>query len=162
VYYFKWIYTVYFLLFIHTRIPWNLLKMIFIFYTPHFRDALTGEYPFGFFLLCLVLSSVGSLLYTTMAISEMSFNARIVDELIGGTYMTFLSTISNISFINSSTVSLYLLDLFSTKRCSPTSSWKEIGLNGTNLLNKVFSYNKTIIQEIQANTCSSNELSKVY
>lgn len=70
--------------------------MLFIYYTPLFQDKSNGEYPLTYFLICLVLLSVFSFIETTMFMSQLSFNAKISDEIIGGTYMTFLTTLGNL------------------------------------------------------------------
>lgn len=78
------------------RLAFGLLIMIFIYYTPMFQDPTTGDYPLTYFLMCLVLFCIFAFMESTMFMSQLSFNAKISDEIIGGTYMTFLTTLGNL------------------------------------------------------------------
>jgi len=70
--------------------------MVFIYFTPYFQDPVTGEYPMHYFLLCLLVFSMYSLIETAMFMAQLSFNAKVADQIIGGTYMTFLTTLGNL------------------------------------------------------------------
>lgn len=73
--------------------------MVFIYYTPYFQDQSTGEYPLYYFAMCLTVSITSSMIETTMFMAQLSFNAKISDEIIGGTYMTLLTTLGNLGMI---------------------------------------------------------------
>ena len=53
-----------------------------------------------------------------MFVSIMAFFAKVSDPVIGGTYMTFLNTISNLGGNWPSTLMLWFVDPLSTKECS--------------------------------------------
>lgn len=47
----------------------------------------------------------------------MSFNAKISDPLVGGTYLTLLSTIGNLGYVWIKTFFLWLVDIITWKSC---------------------------------------------
>jgi hypothetical protein len=148
-----------------SRLIFSLIVMTFIIYTPHFKDA-NEEYPLGYFVLCLFLFSLSSIIELTMFISSLSFNAKVSDELIGGTYMTLLATLGNLGGAYPSTLSLYLVDFFSVKYCSEESpqarQQQKLSTNSSSMFGKsLVEFNETIINSIRANTCSSKKISKV-
>lgn len=57
-----------------------------------------------------------------MFVSIMSFHARISDPAIGGTYMTLLNTLTNLGGMWPATLSLWMLDYFTIRRCSADGS----------------------------------------
>lgn len=67
---------------------------LFVYTTPMFRDA-DHQYPFAFYVICLVVNSLHSVFVYAMFVSQMAFYTKISDKKIGGTYMTFLNTITN-------------------------------------------------------------------
>lgn len=162
--------------------------MVFIYYTTFFQDPTTGEYPLYYFIIYLLFMSLSSIIELTMFISSMSFNAKIADEVIGGTYMTFLATLSNLGINNFNnflnilflikyfltllggtyphTVALYLVDLFSVKYCSdePFQQFTaSTASNSSSFLTNLptISLNQTVIDLIQKNTCSSKKSTTV-
>ena len=62
-----------------------------------------------------------------MFVAIMAFFAKVSDPVIGGTYMTFLNTISNLGGNWPSTLMLWFVDPLSSKECS----------NGINICNGV-------------------------
>jgi len=67
----------------------------FVYATPMFKDA-NNEFPFYYYVLCLLINMVSSVFSYSMFVSQMSFFAQISDKGIGGTYMTLLNTLSNL------------------------------------------------------------------
>lgn len=80
-------------------IPFRLLMGVFgalwIYYTPLFKDV-NGEYPIYYFVCCLLINSVQSIFTYSMFVSQMAFFAKVSDKRIGGSYMTFLNTVTNL------------------------------------------------------------------
>jgi PAT family acetyl-CoA transporter-like MFS transporter 1 len=76
------------------RLFMGIVVACWVYATPWFKDS-NNEYPFYYFLLCLLINSVHSVFTYSMFVSQMAFFAKISDKAIGGTYMTFLNTISN-------------------------------------------------------------------
>lgn len=52
-----------------------------------------------------------------MFVASMAFFAKVSDPKSGGTYMTLLNTLSNLGGTWPSTVALWLVDVFTWKRC---------------------------------------------
>lgn len=65
----------------------------FVYFTPSFKE--NGQFTAKYFILCLVIFSIASIFESTMFTSQMAFFAKVSDEKIGGTYMTFLATLAN-------------------------------------------------------------------
>jgi len=76
----------------------------------------------------------------------MSFFSKISDEALGGTYMTFLTTLTNLGGSYPGTVALFLINWLTRKHCSYYESDAEVSSLATNSIN---------------NTCSSTALAKV-
>lgn len=62
------------------------------------------------FIVMLVLIVLNVSLGTAVFVSSMSFFSKISDEKVGGTYMTFLNTINNLSGLMPSQISLFLVN----------------------------------------------------
>lgn len=134
------------------RLFMGLVVAGWVYATPMFKD-INGEYPFYYYVLCLLINMVSSVFAYTMFVSQMAFYAQISDKSIGGTYMTLLNTLSNLGGVWPNTLALYAANYLTFKYCSPESLPKELALNAT-------SYESTM-NSIQANTCGSDADQKV-
>eukprot|EP00240_Pyramimonas_obovata_P001766 CAMPEP_0118931294 /NCGR_PEP_ID=MMETSP1169-20130426/7681_1 /TAXON_ID=36882 /ORGANISM="Pyramimonas obovata, Strain CCMP722" /LENGTH=519 /DNA_ID=CAMNT_0006873775 /DNA_START=81 /DNA_END=1637 /DNA_ORIENTATION=- len=79
--------------------------------TPH--DLGHSSIPWGFYTAVTIWLSIYSAAGTLHFVSVMSFFSRISDPRIGGTYMTFLNTISNLGSKWSSSAILFVFDAIS-------------------------------------------------
>jgi MFS transporter, PAT family, solute carrier family 33 (acetyl-CoA transportor), member 1 len=68
---------------------------IWVYVTPLFKDS-NNEYPFNYYIICLLINAVHSVFIYTIFVAQVSFFAKVSDKKIGGTYMTFLNTMSNL------------------------------------------------------------------
>ena len=66
-----------------------------VYITPQFKEA-NNEYPLSYYFICLIINAIHSIFAYSMFVSMGSFFAQISDKSIGGTYMTFLNTLSNL------------------------------------------------------------------
>ena len=71
------------------RLFMSLFIAAFVYVTPLFKED-NNEFPFYYYMLCLVINAVHSIFAYMMFVSQMAFFAKISDKTIGGTYMTFL------------------------------------------------------------------------
>ena len=69
------------------------MSAAWVYVTPLFKDA-NNEYPFSYFVICLIINSVHCIFIYTIFVAPSAFFAKISDKKIGGTYMTFLNTLS--------------------------------------------------------------------
>ncbi len=120
----------------------------FVYATPMFKDA-NNEFPFYYYVLCLLINMVSSVFSYSMFVSQMSFFAQISDKGIGGTYMTLLNTLSNLGSNWPNTVALYSATYLTFKYCSSESLPSELTPNATNY------------DAIKNNTCFSDLDQKV-
>ena len=123
---------------------------MFVYFTPMFKDS-TGAYPLVFFLILILVNIPESSLNSIQNVACLSFTTRISDKIVGGTYFTLLTTIGNIGMSLSNTGVLFLVHLWSLKKClyDPNSnqlSW--VSLNQT--MNSYFKINSII-----KNTCKT-------
>lgn len=73
----------------------GLVTASWVYITPTFRDA-NNDYPFYYYIICLLINALHSVFAYTIFVTQVSFFAKVSDKKIGGTYMTFLNTISNL------------------------------------------------------------------
>lgn len=138
------------------RLFMGLVVAGWVYVTPQFRYG-ENEFPLYYYVICLLINMAHTVFAYTMFVSQMSFYAQISDKSIGGTYMTFLNTISNLGGVWPQTVALYLANVLTFKYCSSdillasTKSASSLN-NSTNLTES--------LQLIENNTCSSEVLSK--
>lgn len=82
------------------------------------KDQETGEFSSGFYLLLTIIYIVGITVEMSLSMSMMSFFSNISDETVGGTYMTFLTTVNNLGGSYPGTTAMYLISWLSVKLCS--------------------------------------------
>ena len=80
------------------RLATGIVTAIWVYVTPSFRDA-QGDYPLYYYCICLLINAVHSIFTYSMFVSLMSFFAKVSDKKIGGTYMTFLNTVTNMGIL---------------------------------------------------------------
>ncbi len=68
---------------------------VWVYLTPFFKDS-NNEYPFYYYVICVLINAVHSVFVYTIFVAQVSFFAKVSDKKIGGTYMTFLNTMSNL------------------------------------------------------------------
>jgi MFS transporter, PAT family, solute carrier family 33 (acetyl-CoA transportor), member 1 len=127
------------------RIFSGLLSALLVYYTPYFKDQ-NGDFSMFFYSLCLIASLMHSVFTYFMFVSQMSFYAQVSDKSIGGTYMTFLNTVTNLGGNWPTTAALYVASFITIKKCVYSIASKL----SQNITESDFS--KKIID----NTCSSN------
>lgn len=125
------------------RLLMNIVGAVWIYFTPSFADA-NNDYPFYYYLLCLLINSIQSIFTYSMFVSQMAFFSRVSDKKIGGTYMTFLNTITNMGGNWPSTTALYLASFLTLKNCALNSS-----------ADNSIKPNSTVLDSISQNVCSN-------
>lgn len=125
------------------RLLMNIVGAVWIYFTPSFKDS-NNDYPLYYYLLCLLINSVQSIFTYSMFVSQMAFFSRVSDKKIGGTYMTFLNTITNMGGNWPSTTALYMANFLTVKNCL---------LNPSNDIS--FKPNSTVLDAISQNLCSN-------
>lgn len=135
------------LLFFNRIFPFKLLTdligCVFIYYLPFFQDS-NGEYGYFFFVSYYFVNLFDRMLGSSIGLAFMSYFSYVSEEKIGGTYITFLTTIMNLGSKWPGTLSLFLINSLTTKDCSID---KENNLN----LNKTM---RNLILNSE-NSCSS-------
>lgn len=80
------------------RILTTSIIVLWVFVTPFFKDE-ENNYPFYYYLLCILVSGLNSCFVSAQSVTVIAFNTRVSDKTVGGTYMTLLNTIGNIGKI---------------------------------------------------------------
>ena len=127
-----------------------LMMTIFVFLTPSFRTG-NDHFSYIFYGIYFTLNLINSIIGYVFFVSIGSFQARITDKTIGGTYMTFLALFLNLGGNFWRTVVLYSINLFTVRSCeyNPNS----VALNST--LASIL--NNTVYKSARlANKCSKN------
>ncbi|CEL99644.1 unnamed protein product [Vitrella brassicaformis CCMP3155] len=76
-----------------------------------------GSPPYVFYVFILLVGVLYDAASNCMFVAQMAFFAKISDPSIGGTYMTFLNTIANLGGKWTTTLSLWLMDPLTIRRC---------------------------------------------
>lgn len=74
-----------------------LIYCLWIYITPSLK--INNEFPAYYFVVLCIFNIVDYSFWYGISLSQVSFFARISDEVIGATYMTFLNTMSNLGKI---------------------------------------------------------------
>lgn len=94
------------------RILGALLITLLVFYAFS-----ASEFGAMFYIAGLIIQILYSAAATMMFVSQMMFNARVSDVKMGGTYMTLLNTMINLSGTLPQTLSLLAVDRLTTSTC---------------------------------------------
>lgn len=100
------------------RLAVGLLYAAIVYVTPHVMSAEGSEWRTSYYGVILAGGALHELASNMMFVSVMGFYATISDPAIGGTYMTALNTITNLGSKWPNSVSLALVETFTTQRCS--------------------------------------------
>ncbi|KAI9911069.1 hypothetical protein PsorP6_008839 [Peronosclerospora sorghi] len=98
------------------RLVVGLLYAGLVYITP-FAMAQEESSHFIFFGLILLVGALHEIAANMMYVPQMAFYARISDPSIGGTYMTFLNTVSNLGSKWPNSLSLAVVDHLTTREC---------------------------------------------
>ncbi|KAF0698271.1 Aste57867_11102 [Aphanomyces stellatus] len=104
-----------------TAIPFRLVVGVvyagLVYVTPLVMSH-SEDVHYYYYALVLVAGALHEVSATMMYVPQMAFFAKVSDPTIGGTYMTFLNTISNLGSKWPNSLSLAFVDTLSTKLCS--------------------------------------------
>jgi hypothetical protein len=146
---------------------------VWVYLTPFFKDS-NNEYPFYYYVICVLINAVHSVFVYTIFVAQVSFFAKVSDKKIGGTYMTFLNTMSNLG----KTAALFAFNLFKIlcKLILLGSNWpttsalylasyitmKYCSYNANELIIPKESSLTSVLTSLDKNYCSTDDLSKVF
>jgi len=103
-------------------LPWRLLFCLFMVLVVYIApmvildDGAFPTYYYGIIIAVLALHKCG---VYAMFVSGMAFAARVSDPAVGGTYMTFINTLSNLGNLWPKSFSLWFVDQITWKQCTP-------------------------------------------
>lgn len=98
------------------RIFFASIAPIIAYFTPFIIAG--GEVPVYYYILLIVNYGIYQIFLYCMFVAVMAFFAKISDPAVGGTYMTFLNTLSNLGGNWANTVILWLVDVLTWKQCT--------------------------------------------
>jgi len=99
-----------------SRLILCLLLVLLVFVTPMFVSD-EGDLPGGYYALVIGIFALHRVGIYAMFLSIMAFFARISDPAIGGTYMTFLNTLTNLGNMWPNSFTLWFVDFLTWKDC---------------------------------------------
>ena len=131
------------------RILMGLVYLWIVWATPSFQQP-NGEFPLYYYAMIVAVYMVHQVFLYSMFVSIMAFFARISDPAVGGTYMTFLNTLTNLGGNWPATLALWWVDVLTYKQCD------------LSFIDSIKSKNMTEsqLEEIQNNICHGKEQSK--
>ncbi|XP_014091814.2 acetyl-coenzyme A transporter 1 [Bactrocera oleae] len=98
------------------RIVFSTLAAIITYCTPFMIS--NGYVPIYYYVLLIVNYALYQVFLYCMFVAVMAFFAKISDPAVGGTYMTFLNTLSNLGGNWPNTVVLWLVDVLTWQECT--------------------------------------------
>merc|ERR550519_2681304 len=98
------------------RLCIGLMLVWFVKVTPSFMLE-DGEFPLHYYGLLLSIYAIYQVALYSMFVSIMAFFAKISDPAVGGTYMTFLNTLTNLGGNWPATLALWWVDPLTFKSC---------------------------------------------
>ncbi|CCI49234.1 hypothetical protein ABG067_000630 [Albugo candida] len=107
------------------RLGVGLLYALIVYLTPRIMAQHEGVHYY-YYLFILVCGAMHEVAANMMFVPQMNFFARISDPSIGGTYMTFLNTISNLGSKWPNSLSLAFVDQLTTRECLGGSNHTDI------------------------------------
>jgi PAT family acetyl-CoA transporter-like MFS transporter 1 len=128
------------------------LGILLVAVTPTFKDT-NGEFSVGYFVLYIGFMCVWYCIGSIEFLAVGAIFTNVADPEIGGTYMTFMATLTNLGHMYPSTSALYLIGFFTVKQCKQKTS------SSSSTVSSVF--NETASRLIQENSCANPNLSKV-
>ena len=129
------------------RLLMGLVYVWIVWVTPSFQEP-SGEFPLHYYLMIVGVYMVHQVFLYSMFVSIMAFFARISDPAVGGTYMTFLNTLTNLGGNWPATLALWWVDVLTFKKCDSSKIAPPKNLTESQ---------KT---ELQSNTCHGMEETK--
>ncbi|XP_050336198.1 acetyl-coenzyme A transporter 1 [Bactrocera neohumeralis] len=98
------------------RIVFSTIAAIITYCTPFMIS--NGHVPIYYYVLLIVNYALYQVFLYCMFVAVMAFFAKISDPAVGGTYMTFLNTLSNLGGNWPNTVVLWLVDVLTWQECT--------------------------------------------
>ncbi|CAF1636066.1 unnamed protein product, partial [Didymodactylos carnosus] len=96
------------------RMVTSILVAIIVYITPLFHNSSSKFY---YYLAVIFVLGLNEIFVSSMRVSKLAFYARISDSTIGGTYLTFLHTISNLGLHLTETLILFSASYLTLKPC---------------------------------------------
>lgn len=124
------------LLFYPLRLAFCLAMVLLVFLTPMFamEDEDGKSFSTAYYVSVIGVFALHRVAVYAMFVAGMAFKARISDPVVGGTYMTFLNTLTNLGNKWPESLSLWVVDLVTIKNCiQPLDSSKELNAPLQNL-----------------------------
>ncbi|CAN7985656.1 unnamed protein product, partial [Ixodes hexagonus] len=98
------------------RLLFGVLFMFLLSWTYRVKN-IDGTFPIYYYIVIICVYAVHQVTVYSIFVSLMAFHARVSDPAIGGTYMTLLNTVTNLGGNWPATVSLWLVDNLTFRRC---------------------------------------------
>ncbi|CAD7003747.1 unnamed protein product [Ceratitis capitata] len=114
------------------RIVFSAAAAVITYCTPYMIQD--GHVPIYYYVLLIVNYALYQVFLYCMFVAVMAFFAKISDPAVGGTYMTFLNTLSNLGGNWPNTVVLWLVDVLTWKECTHVNP--EVAAQNSCLTNK--------------------------
>merc|ERR1712128_417215 len=104
-----------------------------------------SSFSVGYYTIVIGILALHRCALYAMFVAIMAFFARVSDPAVGGTYMTFLNTLSNLGNMWPSSFVLWFVDIITYKSCVLNTSEPNTPL--------VSSLNSTMLLSIESNVC---------
>jgi len=121
------------------------LAMVLLVYVTPLLMLEEGGFPTFYYVIVIGVFAIHRVTLYAMFVAIMAFFARISDPAVGGTYMTFLNTLTNLGNMWPSSFVLWFVDIITYKSCELKTAEPNTPL--------VSSLNSTMLLSIDSNVC---------
>ena len=97
-----------------------LILTLLVYITPMMKLQ-DGGFPVYYYVIIIGAFAFNRIIIFVMFVAYMAFFARISDPVVGGTFMTFLNTLTNLGTMWPASLSLWLVDILTYKSCTHKS-----------------------------------------
>lgn len=119
------------------------LSMAVLVYIAPLLISEDGVLPTPYYVLVIALFAIHRVFLYAMFVAIMAFFAKISDPAVGGTYMTFLNTLTNLGNMWPSSFVLWFVDIITHKNC--VIEEQEVSL--TPLISTNGTFNSTLLED---------------
>jgi len=134
------------------RLVFCLALVLVVYITPMFAYEVEGVTTFStwYYVIVIAVMALHRVALYAMFVAIMAFFARISDPAVGGTFMTFLNTLTNLGNMWPSSLFLWLVDVVTWKSCDITEAIE----NNSSPLGSLTNNGTSISQFVEAdNVC---------
>lgn len=133
--------------FIPFRIIFSVAAVLTVWRTPSMINKL-GDTSIYLLVLLFTVQLLYDSTVNSMYLGMTAFFAKVSDPKIGATYMTLWNTAETLGATWPGTISLYLIDTLTWRKCDPSNQANSTGNFSTNVINSLVNNNHSVVSNV--------------